>query len=881
MASSDLRATRKARGLHFTALGAFALTAALPAGADARPVPADAEICHGVRQGTAMGGLRACGHRLRFALAGAVMGVLVGAVPPAVAQKSQPPWLRDIRVWQHPVGDIFPCNWQPCAATVDAHYANMDAAGTTVPAFVAITYNDDWRARIPEMVARAHASGRRLTAALSLIGMYREPGPKPAALDAAIVLDPWGQAVEEPEWQIPGRDTRLHTPLAPVWEAYMAEQIRAHVDAGVDGFVIDEGAYAGEMFDFRPELLAEFNADLAARRTPAQREDLARGLGFASFAEFDYARVWRNALPPGTSKLTRALWNRRWELNMPLHVEYSGFLRRRTHAVMQRLITGAQAYARTAYGRELPLSFNLNNLDRQAIAFTDLVDSVELEISYAAGDDWGGAPDYPPRARALSTIKLAQALGLPGRVLTNLRAREDIVAHGRRNTALYRTLAAEAYAAGGIFAVEELAHGVRTDFAAVAPWYRFVAEMPALFNGLAPLRPEVGLLLLWEQFEWHPRRALAGAAAMLADEGWSFDIVFSGESVYPEDPPVARLADLAQLQRYPVLMLPRLRMCWVCAPRLGITPAHARLLLEYLDRGGRLIVFASDADLAEVRAGDPDPSAQALYGRLGAASASGSAPLLRVPEAWPAAYHDAPSETLRQALAARIEAQGAVRRLRLSGPRRAVSAFARATPGRVVVHLANLDLDREADRIVPVDNLRLALGGMPGSTVVTLHDPLQPGGVEVPVSFTGNEAVVVLPRLESWAVLAFNVDGERPGPAGPRLTALFDGDTLRAGDTARLAVSMSSPLPDPVVDLYAVLRLPDQSLLSLTPGGFVAGIVPYARNVPRLAVDRDVLAYTLGGQEPKGAYTWFTAVTKPGTLEIIGGLARRDFRITP
>ncbi|HNU12433.1 MAG TPA: hypothetical protein PKJ45_13895, partial [Rubrivivax sp.] len=82
MPSSDLRATRKARGLHFTALGAFALTAALPAGADAHPVPADAEICHGVHRGTAMGDLRACGHWLRYALACAVMGVLVGAVPP-------------------------------------------------------------------------------------------------------------------------------------------------------------------------------------------------------------------------------------------------------------------------------------------------------------------------------------------------------------------------------------------------------------------------------------------------------------------------------------------------------------------------------------------------------------------------------------------------------------------------------------------------------------------------------------------------------------------------------------------------------------------------------------------------------------------------------
>lgn len=799
------------------------------------------------------------------------------AAPQAAARP--PVWQRDIRVWQHPVGDLFPCPW--CADLVDAHYAAMDAAGTTVAGFMAITYHDGWRTGVVEMVRRAHASGRRVTAALSLISLYREPGPKPAALDVALVRDPWGQTVAEPEWQVPGRDARLHTPLASAWEAYMAEQIRVHIDAGVDGFTIDEGAYAGEMFDFRPELLADFKASMAAARTPEQCDTLARNLGFASFEAFDYARVWRDALPPGTTALTRELWNQRWTLNVPLHQEYYGFLRRRTHEVMQRLFAGARAHARSTQIRELPISFNLGNLDRQAIAFTDLADALELEISYVSGDDWGGRPDYHPRARALTTIKLAHALGLPGRVLTNLAARQDIVAHGLRNTALYRSLAAEAFAAGGIFAVEELAHGVRTDFAAIAPWYRFVTEMPALFNGLAPLPPEVGLLQLWEQFEWHPRRALAGSAAMLADEGWAFDVVFTGQSVYPEDPPMPRTADAQTLSRYRVLLLPRLQVCWGCTPQVGVTPTHARLLTDYLDAGGRLLVIASDADLASVRAVDRDPTAQAFYERLAAAPSSGAARLVRLRENTPATYHAAPTAALRGALAQQLESMGATRRLRLDGARRAVSAFARATPERVIVHLVNLDLDREADRTVPVTDLRVTLAGVPASARVTLHDPTDPGGRDLPATPSPLGLSVVVPRIEPWTVLSFNLDGQSPGPPAPSLVALFDGDTLRAGDTARLSLSMTRRIDEPTVDLYAVLQLPDQSLWSWTGDAFAPGIVALARGVTPLSIDRDVLSYTLSGHEPKGNYSWYTAATRPGTLQIVGRLAKRGFVIAP
>jgi hypothetical protein len=85
-----------------------------------------------------------------------------------------------------------------------------------------------------------------------------------------------------------------------------------------------------------------------------------------------------------------------------------------------------------------------------------------------------------------------------------------------------------------------------------------------------------------------------------------------------------------------------------------------------------------------------------------------------------------------------------------------------------------------------------------------------------------------------------------------------------------------------VVDLYAALQLPDQSLWFLQADGSIA---PEARPLVSgwtVAPFRgEVFRHTLSGQELPGNYVWLAAFTEPGTGSIVGTVAQVPFLISP
>jgi hypothetical protein len=84
------------------------------------------------------------------------------------------------------------------------------------------------------------------------------------------------------------------------------------------------------------------------------------------------------------------------------------------------------------------------------------------------------------------------------------------------------------------------------------------------------------------------------------------------------------------------------------------------------------------------------------------------------------------------------------------------------------------------------------------------------------------------------------------------------------------------------VDAYVVVRLPDGSFLSLQlGGGVVAGVVPIGRGLAPFAFTGELLGYTFRGDEPPGQYTWFAALTEPGTLNVVGPLDQVSFTFSP
>jgi N-acetylneuraminic acid mutarotase len=76
-------------------------------------------------------------------------------------------------------------------------------------------------------------------------------------------------------------------------------------------------------------------------------------------------------------------------------------------------------------------------------------------------------------------------------------------------------------------------------------------------------------------------------------------------------------------------------------------------------------------------------------------------------------------------------------------------------------------------------------------------------------------------------------------------------------------------IPSPV-DAYIVVQLPTGQYLSLQlGGGLVQGIVPIARAFVPFAYDSALASYTFNGAEPAGRYTWYAALTRPGTLQLL------------
>ena len=97
----------------------------------------------------------------------------------------------------------------------------------------------------------------------------------------------------------------------------------------------------------------------------------------------------------------------------------------------------------------------------------------------------------------------------------------------------------------------------------------------------------------------------------------------------------------------------------------------------------------------------------------------------------------------------------------------------------------------------------------------------------------------------------------------------------------RLAASCARTRSNVAADAYVVLRLPNGQLLSWTGAGLVPGIVPLARNFVPVNLDVEILALQVPAGTPPGVYTWLSALTEAGTMNLLTGIAEQPFTIAP
>jgi hypothetical protein len=113
------------------------------------------------------------------------------------------------------------------------------------------------------------------------------------------------------------------------------------------------------------------------------------------------------------------------------------------------------------------------------------------------------------------------------------------------------------------------------------------------------------------------------------------------------------------------------------------------------------------------------------------------------------------------------------------------------------------------------------------------------------------------------------------------LTTTVNAPTVGIGQTMRLQARLRRDKTGTPADAYVVLRLPGGQLLSWTDGGLVPGLVPIARNFVPVDLDAEVAALQIPPGTPPGVYTWLSALTQTGTLDLLTGISERPVTITP
>ena len=113
------------------------------------------------------------------------------------------------------------------------------------------------------------------------------------------------------------------------------------------------------------------------------------------------------------------------------------------------------------------------------------------------------------------------------------------------------------------------------------------------------------------------------------------------------------------------------------------------------------------------------------------------------------------------------------------------------------------------------------------------------------------------------------------------LTTTVNAATVGIGQTMRLHARLRRDKTGTPADAYVVLRMPNGQLLSWTGGGLVAGLVPLARNFVPMDLDAEILALPIPPGTPPGIYTWLSALTQAGTLDLLTGISERAVTVTP
>jgi len=150
--------------------------------------------------------------------------------------------------------------------------------------------------------------------------------------------------------------------------------------------------------------------------------------------------------------------------------------------------------------------------------------------------------------------------------------------------------------------------------------------------------------------------------------------------------------------------------------------------------------------------------------------------------------------------------------------------------------------------------------------------------------FAGNDSFTVTVTDAAGATGTVTINVTVNVPAVSTVGLSLNGSTFNSttNKVMMLNATMVASNPPTVADVYVALQLPDGTLLFMQPGGgFGTTLTPLLSNVPVPDFNGPIFNFTFSGLEPAGTYTWFAALTVPGSLNIIGTLATAPFSFAP
>jgi len=151
---------------------------------------------------------------------------------------------------------------------------------------------------------------------------------------------------------------------------------------------------------------------------------------------------------------------------------------------------------------------------------------------------------------------------------------------------------------------------------------------------------------------------------------------------------------------------------------------------------------------------------------------------------------------------------------------------------------------------------------------VTDNSPLIDFTAAANLAGTGVDLTVTPPAIPG---VALDLNGAAPFAFNSTTNKTM---TLTAGTAASTAPANA--------DVYVALQLPNRTLLVVQPNGsFGTALTPLVSNISVPDFKGPVFTFTFTGAEPPGNYTWFAALTTPGSLNVIGTLVTASFSFAP